>query len=111
MSLDRKRYLELLAEDVREALAMTDPTQDLPQSGPIHPPSADVQNSPAGAEPLLQFFEWQHLPEGLADVSRPFGLLAEHVVKTLPRNPERTTSLRKLLEAKDCAVRAVLYRT
>jgi hypothetical protein len=61
-------------------------------------------------EPLLQFFAWEHLKEHLQIVSRPFGLLAEHVVKTLPRNSERTAALRKLLEAKDCAVRAAVYK-
>lgn len=60
-------------------------------------------------EPLMQFFAYAHLPAHLADVSRPFGELAERLVETLPRNPERTVALRKLLEAKDCAVRAVLF--
>jgi hypothetical protein len=36
--------------------------------------------------------------------------LAEHVVETLPRNPERTVALRKLLEAKDAAVRALIAK-
>lgn len=57
---------------------------------------------------LLQFFEYAHLPERLQAVSRPFGALAVEIVETLPRNPERTTALRKLLEAKDCAVRALV---
>lgn len=61
-------------------------------------------------DPLMQFFAYEHLPAHLADVSRPFGLLAEHIVSTLPRNPERTVALRKLLEAKDCAVRAALFQ-
>lgn len=61
-------------------------------------------------EPLLQFFEYEHLPAHLQVVSAPFGLLANDIVHLLPRNPERTVALRKLLEAKDCAVRAVLYR-
>jgi len=43
-------------------------------------------------------------------VSAPFGELAHHVVEALPRNPERTMALRKLLEAKDCAVRALLWK-
>lgn len=59
---------------------------------------------------LLQFFTWSHLPEHLQDVSRPFSDLAYRIASTLPRNPERTAALRKLLEAKDCAVRAVLYK-
>ena len=59
---------------------------------------------------LMQFFEYQHLPEHLQVVSKPFGELAKHIDETLPNNAEKTVALRKLLEAKDCAVRAVLYR-
>lgn len=61
-------------------------------------------------ESLLQFFEYSHLPEHLQKVSAPFGILAKRIVDELPRNPERTVALRKLLEAKDCAVRALLMR-
>ena len=61
-------------------------------------------------EPMLQFFRYDHLPEHLQDVSRDFYELAQLVVETLPRNPERTVALRKLLEAKDCAVRAKLWK-
>lgn len=57
---------------------------------------------------LLQFFAFAHLPEHLQAVSRPFGELANVIVETLPRNLERTTALNKLLEAKDCAVRALV---
>lgn len=61
-------------------------------------------------EYLLQFFKYEHLPVHLQNVSRPFGELAQQIVETLPKNPERTTALRKLLEAKDCAVRALLFK-
>lgn len=61
-------------------------------------------------EYLLQFFAYAHLPEHLQTISKPFGELANHLVATLPRNPERTTALRKLLEAKDYAVRAQLFK-
>ena len=60
-------------------------------------------------EPILQFFTWLHLSGGLQLVSTPFQVLAKQIVDTLPRNPERTVALRKLLEAKDAAVRARLY--
>ena len=60
-------------------------------------------------EPLLQFFVYSHLPSHLQDVSKPFAELADHLV-TLPRNPERTVAIRKLLEAKDCAVRSMLWK-
>lgn len=61
-------------------------------------------------EPLLQFFAYEHLPEHLQTVSRSFSLLAWEMIAILPRNPERTVALRKLLEAKDCAVRARLFK-
>jgi hypothetical protein len=59
---------------------------------------------------MMQFFGYQHLPEHLQAVSKPFHDLATHIVETLPSNPERTAGLRKLLEAKDCIVRAVIYK-
>lgn len=59
---------------------------------------------------LLQFFEYKHLPENLQKVSAPFGELAKQIVEILPSNPERSTALRKLLEAKDCAVRANIFK-
>jgi hypothetical protein len=62
-------------------------------------------------EPILQFFSYTHLPTPLAAVSKPFCELAESLVLTLPRNPERTVALRKLLEAKDAAVRAILFKS
>lgn len=57
---------------------------------------------------LLKFFVWQHLPEKLQVVSRPFGELAFEMADALPDNEEKAVALRKLLEAKDCAVRSVL---
>ena len=62
-------------------------------------------------EPIMQYFEFEHLPAHLQEVSKPFGELARTLVDKLPRNPERTVALRKLLESKDAAVRAKLART
>jgi len=59
---------------------------------------------------FTQFFAYNHLPEHLQVISKPFGELAAHLIETLPPNPETTTALRKLLEAKDCAVRATIYK-
>jgi hypothetical protein len=59
---------------------------------------------------MLQFFEYKHLPEHLQAVSARFAELAKWMVDMLPQNAERTAGLRKLLEAKDCAVRAKLYK-
>lgn len=57
---------------------------------------------------LMQFFKYEHLTENLQSVSKQFCVLAEEIDNTLPINPEKTVALRKLLEAKDCAVRAVI---
>ena len=61
-------------------------------------------------EHIMQFFAWDHLPPKLQAVSMPFGALAQEVVMSLPRSPERTVALRKLLESKDAAVRALLAK-
>jgi hypothetical protein len=61
-------------------------------------------------DPMMQFFGYSHLPEHLQKISKPFHDMAQHIVETLPSNPERTAGLRKLMEAKDCIVRCSLYR-
>lgn len=61
-----------------------------------------------GDEPILRFFEYDHLPPNLRYYSQPFHELAHRMVDNLPRNAERSVALRKLLEAKDAAVRAAL---
>lgn len=66
--------------------------------------------APSMVEPIMQFFGFAHLPAGPQEVSRPFGELANRIVETLPRNAERTVALRKLLEAKDAAVRASIAK-
>lgn len=57
---------------------------------------------------MLKWFAWAHLPPHLQAVSQPFGDLAEKIANTIQPGPERTVALRKLLEAKDAAVRAVV---
>lgn len=61
-------------------------------------------------EPILQFFTYSHLPATLQEISAPFCKMAQEMVMRLPRNPERTVALRKLLESKDAAVRALLFK-
>lgn len=68
------------------------------------------QTQPEPTEHILQFFTYQHLPIILQQVSRPFSEMADTIVQTIPRNPERTVALRKLLEAKDAAVRALIAK-
>lgn len=61
---------------------------------------------------LLQFFGYKHLPVGkMQDTSMLFFQLAEQLEKQLPKNPEATVAFRKLLEAKDCAVRSLIFKT
>lgn len=57
---------------------------------------------------LARFFEYEHLPAYLQDFSRPCHDLAALMIDTIPDNPELTVGLRKLMEAKDCFVRAAL---
>lgn len=54
---------------------------------------------------ILQFFVYEHLPSPLRPVSKPFSVLAD-VIAAGSSNPETTVALRKLLEARDAAVRA-----
>ena len=56
----------------------------------------------------MKFFKFDHLPEHLQAVSKPFGELANHLDMLLPGGAEKAVALRKLLEAKDAAVRSVL---
>lgn len=62
-------------------------------------------------EQLLELFEYAHLPAHLQAVSRPFAELADEVAnRDTDRGAEQASCLRKLLEAKDCAVRMAVPR-
>jgi hypothetical protein len=61
-----------------------------------------------GQDRMLKWFVYEHLPQHLQAVSKPFGDLAELLCEIVELGPERTVALRKLLEAKDAAVRAKL---
>ena len=56
----------------------------------------------------MRFFQYSHLPEHLQEPSRSCAELAEKMNSTLIESAEKTAGLRKLLEAKDCFVRAKL---
>lgn len=70
----------------------------------------------AGASPfwepplnaIMKYFAYAHLPVHLQEVSAPIGELAQKLDESLPDGPEKSAGLRKLLEAKDCFVRAKL---
>ena len=60
-------------------------------------------------ERMMKWFEYTHLPQPLKSVSQQFYMLALNVVEDIEPGPERTVALRKLVEAKDAAVRAKLH--
>ena len=60
-------------------------------------------------ERMLKWFAFEHLPERLQDVSKAFHKLAQSICEAIEPGPERTVALRKLLESKDAAVRAVVH--
>jgi hypothetical protein len=57
---------------------------------------------------ILKYFGYKHLPEKLQGVSSAFYTLADAMDSELPDCAEKSAGLRKLLEAKDCMVRAAL---
>lgn len=58
---------------------------------------------------MMKWFEFGHLPEHLQGVSGDFYGLACSICAQVEPGPERTVALRKLLEAKDAAVRAKVH--
>jgi hypothetical protein len=57
---------------------------------------------------IMKYFAYEHLPPHLQAISKPIGDLATKMNETIPDGPEKSAGLRKLLEAKDCLVRASL---
>jgi len=60
-------------------------------------------------ERMLKWFAFAHLPPFLQAISKPFSELAHEIERTVDPGPERTVAFRKLLEAKDAAVRGKLH--
>ena len=58
--------------------------------------------------PIMKFFAYEHLPANLQEISKPIAELATVIDTTVPDGAEKSAGLRKLLEAKDCFVRANL---
>ena len=58
--------------------------------------------------PILRYFSYDHLPGPLQEISKRFSELAWYMESDIPNGPEKSAGLRKLLEAKDCFVRAGL---
>lgn len=72
----------------------------------IHPATEGFTAEQLEEDPILRYFHFAHLPPQLQVVSIKFFELACSLIALVPRNAERTVALRKLLEAKDAAVRA-----
>lgn len=60
------------------------------------------------ASPIMRYFSYQHLPGNLQPISKVFSELAWKLEDTLPKGAEKSVALRKLLEAKDAAVRSAI---
>jgi hypothetical protein len=60
--------------------------------------------------PILKYFKYEHLPLHLQEVSKPFCDLTREIDVKYPNCAEKSAGLRKLLEAKDCIVRAALEK-
>lgn len=74
----------------------------------IHPATIEFTADEIAVTPILRFFHYAHLPPTLRGISAPFAQQARSIIDVIPANAERTAGLRKLLEAKDCIVRAAL---
>lgn len=59
---------------------------------------------------IIRWFETGHLPQHLAIVAQEVGYVARWLDEKLPEGAEKSTALRKLLEAKDAAVRATIEK-
>lgn len=56
--------------------------------------------------PIMRYFEYEHLPAHLRVVSKRIAEVAYYMDQSLVAGAEKSAGLRKLLEAKDCFVRA-----
>ena len=76
------------------------------------PETEPVKDSTPRLTPSQQmgkYFNWEHLQRNdLQRTSQQFQVLYNWIETNLPDGPEKTTAVRKLLEAKDCAVRTLL---
>lgn len=88
--------------DIPAPVAASDVKPETPDGTPVH----DVVFTKAEKHPILKHFEYDHLPLHLQGVSREFHALAHKMHDSLPMGAELIAGLRKLLEAKDCMVRA-----
>ena len=96
-------WLSLL-KDVRAKLQVPEPEFAVIR---IVPEASAMSES---SDPIMQFFSYGHLSPHLQEISKPYCELAQWMMENLPRNAERTVALRRLLEAKEGAVRAFVFK-
>lgn len=68
----------------------------------------DLTDRHPATQQIAQHFDFGHLAEPMRRTSARVHDVAQQMIRDLPDGPELTTGLRKLLEAKDCFVRARL---
>lgn len=80
----------------------------VPEEGAAFPKETPYHLSTLGTAPIMKFFAYEHLPEKLQEISKPICDVAREYESSIPNSAEKSAGLRKLLEAKDCLVRAAL---
>ncbi len=83
-------------------------TKDKDREHNIAQKNKPIAQDPFKQSPIMQYFAYTHLPDKLQVVSKPIFDLARQLDNSLSDGPEKSTGLRKLLEAKDCFVRQAL---
>lgn len=105
--LDRTR--SRMKQGIEGTMAVGAETTDKPSQDPLFQESPAKQAINKAGNPIMAYFKYGHLPEGpLRETSAKISLLAEELEQEVKNGAEKSAGLRKLLEAKDCFVRAVL---
>jgi hypothetical protein len=55
---------------------------------------------------ILRHFDYDYMSGPLRDIAEPFKVMAIELDKRLPECAEKSAGLRKLLEARECFIRA-----
>lgn len=73
-------------------------------------PQVSAEGRHPATQQLARWFTFDHLRDDLRPPSHACAELAQTMIDTLPDGPELSAGLRKLLEAKDCFVRAAITK-
>jgi len=71
-------------------------------------PMINIEGRHPSTQHIARYFDYAHLQDPQRGFSQQCYDLAANMIADLPDGPELTAGLRKLLEAKDCFVRATL---